>query len=84
MVVVYRSNVDSKNRFQQWVLGNISQTPPKYETVQVGGLSHAPEFIAKVFVGEKEYGQGKGRSKKDAEKAAAEDALTKLKKRDLL
>ncbi|MDZ8052535.1 MAG: ribonuclease III [Aulosira sp. ZfuVER01] len=78
-VVVSRSNVDSKNRFQEWVQRNITPTPPKYVTVQVGGSSHAPEFIAKVFVGEKEYGEGKGRNKKDAEKAAAEDALAKLK-----
>jgi ribonuclease-3 len=79
-IVEFRSNVDSKNRFQEWVQRNITQTPPKYVTLQIGGSSHAPEFIAKVFVGDKEYGQGKGRSKKDAEKAAAEDALARVKK----
>lgn len=78
-VVVVRSNVDSKNRFQEWVQRNVTPNPPKYITVQVGGVSHAPEFIAKVFVGEKEYGQGKGKNKKEAEKAAAEDALARLK-----
>jgi ribonuclease III len=83
-IVVFRSNVDSKNRLQEWVQRNVTSNPPTYETFQTGGLSHAPEFIAKVFVGEKEYGEGKGRNKKDAEKAAAEDALAKLKKRDLL
>ena len=30
------------------------------------------------------YGEGKGRTKKDAEKQAAEDAIAKLKKRGLL
>ncbi|WP_420093634.1 putative dsRNA-binding protein [Fischerella thermalis] len=30
-------------------------------------------------MGEKVYGVGRGRSKKDAEKAAAEDALAKVK-----
>ncbi|NMF63645.1 ribonuclease III [Brasilonema octagenarum UFV-E1] len=79
-IVEFRSNVDSKNRFQEWVQRNITQIPPKYVTVQVGGSSHAPEFVAKVVVGEKEYGQGKGRSKKDAEKAAAENALARLEK----
>jgi ribonuclease-3 len=82
-IVVSRSDVDSKGRFQQVVLANISPNPPKYVTVQEGGLPHAPEFAAKVFVGEKEYGKGTGRSKKEAEKAAAEDALDKLKKRGL-
>jgi ribonuclease-3 len=83
-IVIFRSNVDSKNRFQEWVQRNVTTNPPKYVTTQVGGLSHAPEFIAKVFVGEKDYGEGKGRNKKDAEKAAAEDALAKLKKQGLL
>jgi ribonuclease-3 len=83
-IVISRSNVDSKNRLQEWVHRNVTPTPPKYNAVQIGGLSHAPEFIAKVFVGEKEYGEGKGRNKKDAEKAAAEDALAKLKKQGLL
>ncbi|MEB3179991.1 MAG: ribonuclease III [Nostocaceae cyanobacterium] len=78
-VMEYRSNVDSKNRFQEWVQANIDTRPPKYVTVQSGGLSHAPEFISKVLVGEKIYGEGKGRSKKEAEKRAAEDALGKLK-----
>ncbi|QSJ14084.1 ribonuclease III [Nostoc sp. UHCC 0702] len=83
-MVVFRSNVDSKNRFQEWVQRNVTTNPPRYVTVQVGGLSHAPVFIAKVFVNEKDYGEGKGRNKKDAEKAAAEDALAKLKKQGLL
>lgn len=85
-IVVSLSNVDSKNRFQQWVQANpeLGSTPPKYVTQQAGGTPHAPEFIATVFVGDKPYGEGKGRSKKDAEKAAAEDALFKLKKRGLI
>ncbi|MBD2244018.1 ribonuclease III [Nostoc sp. FACHB-888] len=83
-IVVSRSNVDSKNRFQEWVQRNVTPNPPKYFTEQIGGPSHAPEFIAKVLVNEKFYGEGKGRNKKDAEKAAAEDALDKLKKQGLL
>ncbi|MBD2339564.1 ribonuclease III [Calothrix sp. FACHB-156] len=83
-VVVIRSNVDSKNRFQEWVQRNVSPTPPIYETVQIGGFAHSPEFLAKVFVDGKEYGEGKGSNKKEAEKAAAEDALAKLKTQGLL
>jgi ribonuclease-3 len=78
--VVSIATVDAKNRFQQWVQTNISPIPPKYVTVSAGGASHAPLFIAKVYVGEKLYGEGKGRSKKEAEKQAAENALAKLKK----
>ncbi|HBL13612.1 MAG TPA: ribonuclease III, partial [Cyanobacteria bacterium UBA11162] len=83
-IVLPRSDIDCKGRFQQWVLANIDTTPPKYITAHAGGAPHAPEFIAQVLVGEKVYGEGKGRSKKEAEKRAAEDALAKLKKRDLI
>jgi len=76
--------VDSKNRFQEWVQSNGDTTPPKYITLQEGGTPHKPEFLAKVYVAEKLYGEGKGKSKKDAEKNAAEDALAKLKKRGLI
>ena len=83
-VVETRSTVDSKNRFQEWVQANGGTTPPKYVTAQEGGTPHKPEFLAKVYVVEKLYGEGKGKSKKDAEKNAAEDALAKLKKRGLI
>ena len=52
---------------------------PKYVTEQIGGPSHAPEFRAKVLVEGREKGEGKGKNKKEAEKAAAEDALAKWK-----
>ncbi len=78
-IVESRSNVDSKNQLQEWAQRNVTLIPPKYVTIQTGGSSHAPEFIATVFVDGKEYGQGKGRNKKNAEKAAAEDALEKVK-----
>ena len=78
-IVLSRSNVDPKNRFQEWVQKNITPSPPKYVSTQVGGSCHAPEFIAKVLVGEKVYGKGRGCNKKNAEKAAAEDALARLK-----
>lgn len=82
-VVEPRSNVDSKNRFQEWVQKEIGINPPKYETEQIGGPSHAPEFLARVLVDGKEFGEARGKNKKEAEKAAAEDAIAKLKKKGL-
>ena len=79
-----RSNIDSKNKLQEIVQKNGATTPPKYITEKLGGSDHAPEFISQVYVEGKLYGEGKGRSKKDAEKEAAEDALAKLRKRGLL
>ena len=83
-VMVARSNIDSKNKFQEVAQANGATNPPKYVTEKLGGLDHVPEFFSRVYVGEKQYGEGKGRSKKDAEKQAAEDAMANLKKRGLL
>jgi len=83
-IVVSRSNVDSKNQLQEWAQINISPQPPKYLTEKAGGPDHSPVFLARVLIGNKIYGEGKGTSKKDAEKRAAEDALAKLKKQGLL
>ncbi len=82
-VMIVRSNVDSKNKFQEFAQAN-DATIPKYVTEQIGGADHAPEFASRVYVGNKLYGEGKGRNKRDAEKQAAEDAMSKLKKRSLL
>lgn len=79
-VMIVRSNVDSKNKFQEIVQANGATSPPKYVTEKLGGADHAPEFFSRVYVDGKFYGGGKGRSKKDAEKQAAEDAMAKLKK----
>jgi ribonuclease-3 len=83
-VMAVRSNIDSKNKFQELMQANGATTPPKYVTEKLGGADHAPEFISRVYVDGKLYGEGKGSSKKTAEKQAAEDALSKLRKRGLL
>ncbi|MBW4622860.1 MAG: ribonuclease III [Cyanosarcina radialis HA8281-LM2] len=77
------SNLDSKNRLQEWVQANFAMLP-KYVTERIGGLDHAPEYRAKVLVGDKVYGEGKACGKKEAEKRAAENALSKLKKQGLI
>lgn len=76
-------SVDSKNSLQQWSLTNFGIVP-KYLTIKEDGPPHAKEFTVEVRIGEKKYGEGKGRNKKDAEKSAAEDALAKLKKRGMM
>lgn len=78
-VMVVRSNVDSKNKFQEIVQANGAKNPPKYVTEKLGGTDHAPEFFSKVYVDGKFYGGGKGSSKKNAEKQAAEDAIAFIK-----
>jgi ribonuclease III len=79
-IKIVRSKLDPKNQFQAFVQKDGDTTPPKYVTEKKGGSEHSPEFISKVYVSDKFCGEGKGRSKKDAEKQAAESALAKLKK----
>jgi len=79
-----RSNIDSKNQLQELVQSNGAKAPPKYVTEQIGGTDNAPEFHSRVYVGGVLYGEGRGSSKKKAEKRAAEDAIAKLKKRGFL
>lgn len=79
-----RSNIDSKNQLQEWVQANFGSVLPKYVTERIGGLDHAPEYLAKVLVNNQLYGEGKACGKKEAEKRAAEHALSQLKKQGLL
>lgn len=83
-ITATRSTVDPKNQFQTFVQANGATTPPKYITEKKGGSDHSPEFISKVYVNDKLCGEGKGRSKKDAEKQAAKSALSTLKKGRLI
>ncbi|AHJ30301.1 Ribonuclease III [Nodularia spumigena CCY9414] len=83
-IMEIRSNVDSKNRFQEWVQAKFGTLLPKYITERIGGQDHAPEYLAQVFVGEQVYGYGKARGKKEAEKQAAENALSNLTKQGLI
>jgi ribonuclease-3 len=74
---------DPKGWFQQVVLdsdftGNPNRQPPDYQTNRSGGSDNDPEFTSVVYVAGSEFGRGKGRNKKEAEKRAAEDALRKL------
>jgi ribonuclease III len=78
-VTTTHSTVDPKNKFQTFVQANGATTPPKYITEKKGGSDHSPEFVSKVYVCDKFYGEGKGSSKKDAEKQAAKSALAALK-----
>jgi ribonuclease-3 len=69
--------VDSKNRFQQWTLEHFS-CHPEYIIVDQSGPDHHKEFTAEVQVQGKVYGMGRGRTKKEAEKRAAENGLKKV------
>ena len=73
----FQTYENPKGQFQEWALQNY-KTAPRYDTVKTGGLAHAPEFFSTVFVDDKEFGEGTGSSKKEAEKRAAQNALANI------
>lgn len=52
---------------------------PVYEIIQEEGPDHQKTFEVEVYINDKPYGKGTGRSKKRAEQNAAKQALTALK-----
>jgi ribonuclease III len=67
---------DYKTRLQE-ITAARSLGRPKY-AVSDEGPDHAKHFFASVYVSERLYGEGEGRSKKQAEQAAAWVAWTRL------
>ncbi len=69
--------IDPKSEFQILVQKNGVTIPPKYDTERIGGEDHRPKFRSKVYACDILYGEGTGGNKKQAQKQAAEMALTK-------
>ena len=67
---------DSKTALQEIVVKNTGELP-SYR-VASSGPDHDKRFVAHVFVGNEPYGNGSGRSKKEAEQNAAREALERL------
>lgn len=69
--------MDYKSQLQEYVqregLGKV-----EYEIIAERGPAHEKEFFAEVRLNGKTYGQGSGKSKKEAEQQAAHMALKKL------
>jgi ribonuclease III len=73
-LVISAPNDNFKGRFQDWALANMGENP-RYTIANQSGPDHDREWEAEVWVGFHKYGDGKGRRKQDAEKAAAYNAL---------
>lgn len=70
-------SVNFKSRFQEWALAKLGENP-RYVVVNQTGPDHAREYTSEVQVARQSFGQGTGRRKQDAEKAAAKAALESL------
>ncbi|MBE3594290.1 MAG: ribonuclease III [Candidatus Carbobacillus altaicus] len=69
--------VDHKSALQEWAQREEGR-PVEYAIISEDGPAHARSFVAQVSVAGEVMGQGYGRSKKEAEQRAAEEALQKL------
>ena len=68
---------DPKSRFQELVQEKRGITPA-YKTLEETGPDHDKKFIVGVFVGSEEIARGEGKSKQDAEQAAAQAGIDKI------
>jgi len=72
-------HLDPKSAFQEFAQEKWEKTP-HYRVLSESGLDHEKVFIAGVFVGEEQMGEGTGTSKQKAEVSAAKNALKLQKK----
>ena len=66
---------DYKTLLQEQIQ-EIHRMPPTYRVLSESGPDHDRTFVAEVRVGRRALGSGSGKSKKQAEQAAAREALT--------
>ena len=71
---------DAKTALQEWAQSRlrVSPCPPSYCLVKREGPDHAPRFFVEVRIGDEEAEMGEGRSKREAEQAAAKAMLARL------
>lgn len=75
-VVKTRAWQDAKSKFQELAQDKKSTTPA-YKTISEIGPDHDKIFTVGVFVGTEKIAEGEGRSKQEAEQAAAQAAIDK-------
>jgi len=74
VILASDADKDAKSLLQEWSQATLNLTP-SYRTVAAAGPDHAKEFTVEVVIGERVYGQGRGRSKQAAAQEAAQAAL---------
>lgn len=66
-----------KALLQDWCQKNFGH-PPDYQVIDETGPDHSKQFHVIVTINERHLGEGRGASKKEAQQAAAQDALSRL------
>ncbi len=76
-IVADKRHTNYKSHLQEYVQSTF-RTHPVYRIRSQMGPDHSKQFQVEVVVGKRVLGEGKGRNKKEAEQAAARDALEKV------
>ena len=76
-ILLQEAVANPKGRLQE-VLQERERIGPEYETIATAGPDHAREFTVVVKVREELLGEGRGRSKREAQQMAAREALAHL------
>jgi len=71
--------LDYKTKLQEMTQSKLKSLP-EYRLIDSIGPSHDPEFIVECVIEEKRCGEGRGKSKKEAEQKAAKEAIEYLKR----
>lgn len=77
-ILEHKLYMDPKSRLQEAAQERVGVTPT-YKVLEEVGPDHAKVFTVGVYVGSEQAAAGKGTSKQEAQVAAAEKALEKLK-----
>ncbi len=75
-IIAKRAYQDAKSQFQETAQEKRSTTPT-YKTLEESGPDHDRVFTVGVFLGSEEIARGDGKSKQEAEQAAAQAAIDK-------
>ncbi len=75
-IIEQKAYQDAKSRFQESAQEKRGITPT-YKTIREDGPDHDREFTVGVFLKDEEIARGIGKSKQDAEQAAAKAGLDK-------
>ncbi len=78
-IVADKRHRNYKSHLQEYVQSTF-RTHPVYRIRSQMGPDHSKLFLVEVMVGRRVLGEGRGHNKKEAEQAAARDALEKVEK----
>jgi ribonuclease-3 len=73
-IVEEKSWLDAKSKFQEQAQDRDGVTP-QYKTLKEEGPDHDKKFTVGVYLGTNKIAEGEGKSKQEAEQAAARNAL---------